>query len=152
MGKLSEIISKTKVTHIKLEFNGEKFKFNLIDELVISEKRIQKELEEQPSYYGFLLLLRNRLLTVKEDAERELEKVSAHEYKRFCETNNPKTNRLYADKTAKELVYLSPKYDRVKRKSIKAKQDYNDINACVLAFDQRSNLMQTIAANLRREK
>lgn len=151
MGKLLDIVKNSKINKIKIEFNGEKFNFNLVEELSISQSKLNSELKDQPSYYGFLLLLRNKLLTVRDDKERLLDQVSAGEYKKLCETTNPKTNRLYADKTAKELVFLSPKYNKAKEEFLKARQDYNDINSCVLAFEQRSTLIQTLAANIRKE-
>lgn len=151
MGKLKSISSGSKINEIRIKYNGETFRFNLNEELSITPSKINKELEEQPSYYGFLLLLRNRLLTVKEDLERQMDKAYAHIYLKTCEAINGKTNRPYSDKAAIQKALSSEKYNDAKQAFIKARQDYNDINSCVVAFEQRASLIQSISANLRNE-
>lgn len=152
MANLKEIVRKSKVNEISIKYEKEHFQFNLNEELSINPDKITKELQEQPSYYGFLLLLRNRLLTVKEDKLRQLEKIESQLYMKYCSKINGKTNRPYSDKNAKEMVYANDKYNDAKISHIKAIQNYNDINACVMAFEQRATLIQSISANLRNEK
>lgn len=152
MSRLGKLVNNSKVNEINIKYGKEKFSFNLNEELSITPSRINEELKSQPSYYGFLLLLRNRLLTTKEDKERESEKVYSMLYQKYCEKINPKTNRPYADKNAKELVIGSKRYNEAKIEFIKAKQDFNDIDSCVRAFEQRATLIQTLAANLRKEQ
>ena len=152
MANLKDIVKSSKVNEIVIKYGKETFKFNLNEELSINPEKIMKELQEQPSKYGFLLLLRNRLLTLKEDKGRELDKLDSRLYMKFCNEVNPKTNRPYSDKNAKEMVYGNKKYNEAKIEHIQSIQNYNDINACVYAFEQRASLIQTIAANLRAEK
>lgn len=152
MRKLKEIASKSKINEIKIRYQGETFKFNLNEELSINPHKISQELKEQPGYYGFLLLLRNRLLTIKEDLERQKDKTYAHVYLTFSEKTNPKTNRPYSDKAAIQKALDSTKYNDAVEKYLKAKQDYNDINSCVSSFEQRANMIQTLSANIRNEK
>ena len=149
---LKSLSSQSRINIIKIKYDNETIKFNLSEELSINPNKIKKQLEEQPSYYGFLLLLRTRLLTIKEDKEREAEKTYSNIYKAYSEKINPKTNRAYSDKAAEKLVEGSTKYNEARKEAIQAKQDYNLINSCVIAFEQRATLMQTIAANIRSEK
>lgn len=152
MAKRLGIISKdSKVNEIKIKYNGETFKFNLNEELSINTTKLNQEIKEQPSYYGFLLLLRNRLLTVKEDLELEKDKVYAHQYLKTSDAINPSTNRPYSDKAAVQKALSAKAYIEASQKFLKAKQDHNDINSCVIAFEQRSNLIQTLSSNLRKE-
>lgn len=150
--KLENIVKKSQINEIKLKYNGEVFKFNLNEELSIDTAKINRELKEQPSYYGWLLLLRNRLLTVKEDLERQVEKEYARVYNLYSEKINPKTNRVYSDKACIQKALNSENYNDLKKKAIKAKRDWLDINSCVIAFEQRSTLIQTLSANMRSEK
>ena len=52
-------------------------KTNLFEELKIDEKTINKEIMEQPTYYGFLALLLVRLQKKVIDLEKEVNKVYA---------------------------------------------------------------------------
>lgn len=149
---LKDISSTSKINDIYIKYDGETFKFNLNKELSISPDKINKELTEQPSYYGFLLLLRNRLLAIKEDLEREADKVYASKYLSTCDKINSKTNRPFSDKAAIQMALASGSYNLAKDKAIKAKQNFNDINSCVTAFEQRATLIQSLAANIRNEK
>lgn len=151
MKKLKTLSSKSKVNIIKIKYDGETFTFNLSEELSINVEKLNQELKEQPSYYGFLLLLRNRLLTVKEDLERTSDKRYAHIYLKTCEKINPKTNRPYSDKAAIQMAIEDETYNEYRSKFTKAKQNYNDINACVTAFEQRATLIQSLSANIRNE-
>ena len=148
---LKEIVKKSKVNKVKLKHGGETFEFNLHEEVSISPSKIQRELQDQPGYYGFLLLLRSRLLTIKEDREREKDKIHSSIYLKACDQINPKTNRPYSDKAAVHKATSSKGYNDAAEKFIKAKHEYNIINSCVMAFEQRSSLLQTLAANIRKE-
>jgi hypothetical protein len=150
--RLGEISAKSKVNEIKIKYNGETFRFNLNEELSINPKKLNEELKEQPSYYGFLLLLRNRLLTTKEDLEIQKDKVYAHNYLKTSDAINPSTNRPYSDKAAVQKALSAKSYIEASQSFLKAKQDYNDINSCVMAFEQRSSLIQSLSANVRAEK
>lgn len=136
---------------VKIKFEGQVFKFNLNEELSINPDRINQELKEQPSHYAFLLLLQSKLLVYKEDREREMERVYAEKYSKYCEKINPKTNRPYADKLAKEMAIASTDYQEAHKKFLSSKKDLGIIQACVKGFDQRFSLIQTISANLRKE-
>jgi hypothetical protein len=151
MSRLNKIVKDSKINEIRIKYDGELFKFNLSSELSITEEKINSELKEQPAYYGWLLLLRNRLLTQMEDLEREVDKIYAHIYLSQSDKINPKTNRPFSDKAAIQKALSSEKYNSMKAKLIKAKLNYNDIVACVKAFEQRASLIQTLASNLRKE-
>lgn len=149
--RIAKYSRKSSITQVKIKYGSEVFRFNLTDELSISELKINEELKEQPSYYGFLKMLQARLLTVKEDTEAESNKAYSSAYLKACETRNPNTNRNYSDKTAREIAIANDNYNKKLKQSIKAKEDYNLIDACVKAFEQRASLIQTLAANMRKE-
>lgn len=136
---------------IKLKYNGETFKFNLYEELSINPEKINHELKEQPSYYSFLLLLQSKLLVLKEDKEREMEKAYAKEYSNLAVKINPQTNRVFSDKLAKELSIATERYQKANIEYLTAKNDYGIIQSAVKGFEQRFSLIQTLSANLRRE-
>lgn len=152
MRKKIEGYTQSKVTDIKIKYDGEVFRFNLGKELSINQDRLNDELISQPSYYGFLIMLQNKLLIVKEDKERIMEKTFAKEFKKLLSSVNPNTNRNYSEKLAKELVLSSDNYDKTRIQFIKAKSDYLIMVSAVRAFEQRSSLVQTLSANTRSER
>jgi hypothetical protein len=149
--QLKALIKKSSLMDIKLRYNGETFKFNLNEELSINPDKINQELKEQPSYYSFLLLLQSKLLVLKEDKEREMEKAYAKSYSKYAVSINEKTNRIYSDKLAKELAISNDTYQKAHIEYLTAKNDYGIIQSAVKGFEQRFSLIQTLSANLRRE-
>lgn len=148
---LKKQITSSSLMQVKLKYNGESFRFNLVDELSISPDKINSELKDQPTYYSFLLLLQSKLIVYKEDCERELSKIYARKYIKFSEKKNPLTGRNYSDKLAKELAIDSEEYQSAYKKLLGAKNDLGIIQSCVRGFEQRSSLIQTLSANLRKE-
>lgn len=149
--KLDKYLRKSSIDEVVLDYKGEKFIFKLSEELQINEKKINSEIKDQPSYYGFLKLLQSKLISEKEDNERKVDYIYARLYKLNSEKINPKTKRFFSDKAVIQLVLQNDKYNKALKKAIKSREDLNIINSCVRAFEQRAELIQTISANLRRE-
>lgn len=141
----------SRLLDIRVSYNGEKFRFNLFEELAISEEKINSEIKNQPSNYGFLLLLSQRLKTeffkLKEDRKRLGGKLFL-EAKQSSGTNG----RAYNDDMAKAYVESNPKYVKLTQQCVQAKDDADIIWAAVKAFEQRASLIQTISSNKRNEK
>src|SRR5690606_10749545 len=121
-------------------------------ELVISEKQINNEITEQPSHYAFLSLLLNKLETIKVDREAQLNKVRANKFIKFKKRIDPTTNRAYNNDIAEAKTILDPEYIRAEKAAIKAKEDWAVIKTCVESFNQRASLIQSLSANIRKDK
>jgi len=150
--KLDKYITRSSINDITIKYGKETFNFNLVEELSINENKINEELKEQPSYYGFLLLLQSRLLTVKEDTQRQADSKYASKYLKASEKKNPNTGRNYSDKAAIQIALADEGYNLAVKRALQAKQDYNIITSCVRSFEQRAHLIQSLAANQRREQ
>ena len=86
MSKRLKILAKnSSLTNISIQYGKEKIKFNLYEELIVNESRINEELKNQPSYYGFLSLLAVKLKRSMGDKKAELEKIKAEMQKRCPE-------------------------------------------------------------------
>lgn len=150
--KLKKLTTKSSVLEIRIKYNEEIIKFNLADELAIDENRINQELQEQPSYYGFLTLLLVKLNRVKDDKKASLERLESElfiENKSNIDTN---TNRPYSNDLAMAEVKTDNKYKIALKNLHKAEENWGLIKSCVNSFDQRAYLMQSISANVRKEK
>ena len=136
---------------VRIKYGSEVFKFNLYRELIIDENKINTELQEQPGYYGFIGLLLVKLQRSKDDAEAELNKKSAHLFIKFKTKMNENTGRENSEKLAEALVEDSEEYIEATKRLNKLKESVGIIKQCLLAFEQRSSLIQSLSANRRKE-
>lgn len=151
INKIKKYAESSKLMEIAIAYGDEKLKFNLFEELKIDENTINKELKQQPSSYGFLLLLHKKLIRVKDDLEVEKDKVWAKEFIKQKGKTDTKTGRPKANELAKELATACPRFIKASRNYNQAKENADLIGSCCRAFEQRGHLVQSIAANLRKE-
>lgn len=144
--KLYKYASSTDIMDVCINFNGQKIKFNLYQELIIIEDVVNREVKNQSVSYAFLLILHKRLLAKLADAEFNLKKAKA---KLWATSKDGQEKRVTKD-DIKSQIDSNPKI-LLKEKQVNDLQaDCNILEACVKAFDQRSNQLQTLSANLRR--
>lgn len=142
---------KSKVNNIRIEYGGKIIQFNLWDEVAINEVVLNKELKKQSSYYGFLLLLHKRLLTAFETTKQERIRNYAQLYLRGKDKIQKGTNRPYNEEMAKAYADAHKSHKILTLECIKLKDNADVIFACVKAFEQRKDLLQTISSNNRKE-
>lgn len=151
MKKLEKYINKSPLMYIRIRYGTEIFKFNLYEELIINENKINTELKEQPSYYGFVGMLLIKLQRSKDDIEAELNNTEARLYIKYKTEINSNTNRENPKDLAEALVINHKDYQDTLLKFHKLKESVGIIKQCLLAFEQRSNLLQSLSANRRKE-
>jgi len=145
------ISSNNKLLDIRIKYKREVFKFNLYEELKVDENKINSELKNQPSYYGFVGMLLIKLQRVKDDKEAEFYKKEAELYIEYKTSINPNTNRENSKELAEALVKENPAYQKLLKEFNNAKENVGIIKHCLSSFEQRSNLIQSLSANLRKE-
>lgn len=151
MSKRLKILAKnSSLTNISIQYGREKIKFNLYEELIVNESRINEELKNQPSYYGFLSLLAVKLKRSMSDKKAELEKIKAELFIEFKEDIDKSTGRPYSNDLAESLVIQEEAYNEALNNFLKAEEEYELIQACVNSFIQRSHLLQSLSANTRK--
>jgi hypothetical protein len=129
----------------------EKFSFNLFRETKIEESGVGDEILNQPSSYGFLTMLHKQLLKGLADAKLAEKKAYASAYIKNKSQINSETNRPNSDDLAKQKSELDIKYLMAQKKTNEAQFDVNRIEACVRAFEQKKDMLQTLSANKRKE-
>ena len=137
------------LNNIRLKVGGETFKFNLYEELIIDENIINSEIKNQPSIYGFLGLLLVKLNRIRDDAEKEVERIYSDLFAKHKNKIQESTQRPHSDETAKAMVIKSEQYQKALEVFHKAKQDSSVAYTVVKSFEQRYSLIQTLSANLR---
>lgn len=136
---------------ISVEYGGEKFEFNLFEELKINESIISKEIKEQPNSYAFLAMLQTKLAYLKDRAKVNEEKIYNKLYDLFKAKINNQTNRPNSDDVAKAKAMKHSQYVKARNKTLSLSKQLGTISNCVKAFEQRSSLIQTLSANRRKE-
>lgn len=150
MQRLKEYI-KSKVNNIQIQYGKETISFNLWEEVKINEAMIDRELKTQPGYYAFCLSLHKKLLTIFETSKLNRKKTHATLLFQAKKKIQEGTSRPYTDDMAQAWVEKHKDYMQASRDCIKAKDDADAMYACVKAFEQRKDLLQTISSNQRKE-
>jgi hypothetical protein len=141
----------SQVNQINIRYGKEVIKFNLFAEVRIIESQLEKELKYQPSYYGFLLLLHKQLMAEFEKLKHERKRVHGLLYLN-AKDRKATNGRFHSDEGAKAYADSHKRFLRISTQCIKVREDADKIYACVRAFEQRKDLMQTLSSNIRKER
>lgn len=137
---------------IELNFNNETFIIDLNKELKISEERINEELLKQPTHFAFLSMLQAKFKRELSMANAKLERTRAELFIEYKRSPDPETGRPYSNDLAEANVLLEDDFKIQQKKVLDAEEKYGIIKTAVDAFNQRKDLIQSLSANLRREK
>ena len=148
--KLVQYAWDSKIMDVSITYGKEKFSFNLNSEIIIDENKINEEIKEQPSVYGFLGMLLVKLERILNDKKKEMEKTYSIAYIKFKTELDSATGRPTAHDLAKEKANNSNRYQKSVDAYHDAKQNHGTINNCVKSFEQRHLLIQTLSANIRK--
>ncbi len=150
MSKLQKYAIKSQVMEVYIELGDEVFKFNLNEELQISEERINQETLNQASSYAFLSMVHKKLIKAARDAEMEAKKTRAQQYLNWKQDINPDTDKPYNDEQCSSHAEVSQKYQTALKRWTEIQEKCNVIETCVKSFEMRKDLIQTLSANIRR--
>ena len=151
MSRIQKYAGKSRLMDIHIQLGDEVFRFNLYEELAISEARINTELKEQASSYAFLGMLHKKLIRSAKDKELEVVKVYNEGYIKFKAEINEETGKPINDDLAKAKAATTKEYKSACNIAADIKEKMDIIKVCVDSFEQRKDLIQTISANLRKE-
>lgn len=152
MASLNKIASTSPLMEVDVKYEGKRYKFNLFDETQVKEVTLNTELKKHASSYYFLLQLRNKLERQKDLLEAEEERTLNRLFVQYKNRQNDATGRPNSDDMAKALALSSKLYKEAKHAAIIAKHDYNSLRDAVRAYENRKEIMQSLSANLRKEK
>ena len=150
--KLRKYASQSTLMDMKVIWESEVYTFNLYEEIQINEDSITKEAVLQPSSYAFLTMLHRKLIRKQGELETELKRLYASLYIEKKSRTNNSTGRPYSEEHVKLEILNESQYKLLEDRLFKIKYKAEDIEACIRAFEQRYSLIQTIAANQRKER
>lgn len=152
MGRLKKFAKKSDLMNVKIRYGDETFKFNLYLETKIDIDSLDRELKEQPSSYSFLIMLHKKLIKVKAVKEALKDRAYAKAFVLYKTSIDDSTNRTMSKEVAKEKAQINKAFIKAQDEHIQAVHDCNIIEACVRAFEQRKDILQTLSANHRNER
>lgn len=149
-GRILKYSFQSDLMNIIIKYGDENITFNLYSEVQVNENQINKEIQEQPSIYGFLGMLHKKLIRVAQDKKKEMEKTYSSVYVKWKAKVDENTGRVTSNELAKEKTNLSTRYQKVIAEYNKANHEAEIIEVCVKTFEQRKELIQTLSANIRK--
>lgn len=144
--QLVRYAESSSLMNIKISYKGEVFKFNLFEELKIQDNVLNRSVKEQSISFAFLILLHKRLIRDINDHELETKRLKA---KLWVSTKENKQSRQTKE-DLKNSLDMNPKILFREKQHIRLKSNIDIIEACIRAFEQRSNQLQTLSANIRK--
>lgn len=133
---------------VTLLYKGKKVKINVSEELAINEQTINSQLKEIPSSYGFILMLRSKAIKERNLLDRQKEMAYSEAYLFYKDSKaSGMTNEM-----ANHKANTNQKYSSLYEAWLKACNRASILDDICKAFESRERIIQTLSANLRKEK
>lgn len=139
-------IQSIKDDTIEIIYRGKKVVIEITKELSINENIINTQLKNHPSNYAFLCLLRDQYLRKRDSWEAKKDLAYSEAWIYYKESDSRLNNDTVNNKALTNKKYRSylSKYQKVVDK-------YNKLVSICRAYESRERILQTIAANLRKQ-
>jgi hypothetical protein len=141
-------IKEIKDDKLVIKYQGRLVKVNITEELLINENTINSQLKESPSSYAFLTLLRARAIKDRDKLDREKEIAYSEAYIYYKDSGSSNMTNEKANHKAN----TSPKYISIYKKWLKACYVVEKLSGVCRSYEGREKIMQTLSANLRKER
>lgn len=138
-------IQEIKDDQLTIYYRGKKHIINVSSELAVSPHIINKQLEQAPSNYAFLCLLRDKYVFRRDKLERSKMVAYSKAWVFYKEAGNT-PNDLADNKAA-----THPKYISISERLDKLNYKVNRLISICRAYESRDRILQTISANLRKQ-
>jgi hypothetical protein len=130
---------------LKVKLDGQTFTIDVSKELSINENLINSQLRESPSSYYILCRVRDKYIRLRDALEREKDEAYSKAWT-FLKDNNERWNNDYVSNKAN----TNNKYASLYQKYLKACDKANLFISICKAYEDRSNILRTLNANLRK--
>lgn len=140
-------ITEVKADVLEVKYHGKKIKIDITKELTINESVLNSQLRECPSNYAFLCSLRDKAIKVRDKAEKDKDRKFSELWIFFKGSDSKMTND-----TATHRAINSKKYQDAEDAFLKASYEASKLISICRAYESRERILQTLSANLRKEK
>ncbi len=145
MSKLVSYAESSPIMDIKIKYNDQVFAFNLDKELKVSEATVATHLKNQTRGYAFLAMLHKKLMIKVRDEQKALNR---YKYSKLAQIK-PNFSTL---KEAEANMSSDIKLLKMENSLLHLEEARDTIEVAVRAFEMRKDLIQTLSANIRKEK
>lgn len=135
----------SQLMNIQIKVGNELISFNLYEELKIDDNVLNRELKGQAPSQAFLIIVHKNLIKEISTMELDLKKIIASKWTTLKEGNHGMTKDDIKNKIDKNATVIM-----MNKKLIKLVYQKDMLEACIKAFEQRSNMLQTLSANTRK--
>jgi len=129
---------------IKIKLNDKIYSFNLDKELRISENRVSIHLMNQARSYAFVAMLHKKLIIKVRDHQKHIARA-----RDLAVSRHTHTMGIMA---AKAKSANDPALKKLEDELMHIEEARDTIEVCVRSFEMRKDLIQTLSANIRKEK
>lgn len=140
-------ITEIKADLLEVEYQGKKVSIDITKELAINESIINSQLREFPSNYAFLCSLRDKAIKVRDKLEKEKDRKFSELWIFFKNSDSKMTND-----TATHRTISNKKFQDAEDAFLKASYKASKLTSICRAYESRERILQTLSANLRKEK
>lgn len=141
-------ISEVKKDKVTLIYKGKKVRINISEELRIDEQTLNSQIKELPSSYSFLLLLRTNAIKERNKLDRQKDIAYSEAYLYYKDSKaQGMTNEMANHKANTNAKYIS-----IYEQWLTACNKASILDDICKSFESRERIIQTLSANLRRER
>lgn len=144
--QLLKYASQAELMNITVRYEGKKYTFNLYDELKVEDNTLNREVREQSISFAFLLVLLKRLQGRASSLEFEIKKAKAKLWLKHKDNSSQRMTK----EDLKLKVDSNPRVLLKEKNYLKLRSEIDLLEASIKAFEQRSNQIQTLSANIRK--
>lgn len=149
---INSLIEGTSILELEVEIDNKKYTIDMRKELEISEGTVTVALKLQPTHYAFLATLHRRALVLKREREGRVNKIYSTLFSKYKSDYDPvKYPRGINNDLVNAKVERNLKYIKAKKELDAITSQVDILEVYVRAFEQRSSLIQTLSANMRKE-
>lgn len=130
---------------LKVKIDGQEVIIDISKELSIDENLINSQLRDSPSSYYLLCRVRDKYIKLRDSLEREKDIAYSKVWTYLKDSNERWTNEYVSHKANTNNKYVSL-YDRY----LKACDKANLYISVCKAYEDRTNILRTLNANLRK--
>jgi len=135
---------------ITIRFGSETYRGNYFEDLTIDEARINEMLRTQPSRYVFWSKMVAMAKAIVEQKKLELERYTSQLYT-YLRRESERTGKKETEATLQAKIHLDPKTQQLQNELVSVRLKLDHLYAIKEAFSQRTQMLMSLAANLREE-
>ena len=130
---------------LKVKLDGQTFEIDVAKELSINENLINTQLREAPASYYILCRVRDKYIKQRDTLAREKDEAYSKAWT-YLKDSNERWNNDYVSHKAN----TNNKYVSLCQRYIKACDKANMLISICKAYEDRSNILRTLNANIRK--